>query len=638
MKPGNRRKPLLVLLALVLIASGTWGYLTFVSGDTGDLPDVNDVSAADAQQQSTLVDQEDLRVMQTRAALTSALARGGPNAAAARQPHISSSANGRTLVLPQRGEPYRVSDLEALGGEDFQKQTDGSYVLNINVFIGPGARLVLQNATGPLVLRMRSEPGAFTSIVGFGADIRINGSAQNPVHLTSWNSREQKEDTKVADGRAYIRVVGGALKMSHARVEHLGFWSGRTGGLSMTGSDRSSEGAEQVPGTQAQGQKLLSPDGRSRAQRGGDTVVEIMDGSGGRKVSYQMPEANLVTGSIEDSTIVGNAYGIFITGSNETRIRATTVQDSLVNGVLLHRFARNATIENTTVTRSRGDGFVLSRATQNVKISGSTAEENGGNGFTLSGLPLAQAASASGESLRSFGDSSVTSSVARDNERYGMEIQGGVRLSVQTSEVVGGEAGIVVSKEARDVQISGNRLSGQSEQGISLRDGVRSAKISGNIVRNTRVAIHLRDSRATITGNTVQSVSLHGLTLIGQAEGTRITGNTLGGAGRSAIDSDRVLGAVTIAGNNTDGWQETAGFWTMVKRIAKPMNIIWAVVFGVVLVSAFRSRGLGPRIGRRGIDPYSLQKAMEERPVRRLKAAADTEAEPARVSSGTDRS
>ncbi len=91
---------------------------------------------------------------------------------------------------------------------------------------------------------------------------------------------------------------------------------------------------------------------------GDDDQVEITDGKGLKKVAYKLPEANLVTGEITETAIKGNAYGVFITASNQTRMANVTVAESLVDGVLLHRFARNATIENTTVTGSRGDGFV----------------------------------------------------------------------------------------------------------------------------------------------------------------------------------------------------------------------------------------------------------------------------------------
>lgn len=612
---GRRRWPVTVLV-LALSGAGTYAYLTY-TGDGRGLPGVNEVSAADAQQQSTLVDQEDLRVMQTRAVLSSALARGGPRAAQVRQPHISSSANGRTLVLTPRSQPYYVADLERYGQEDFERQRDGSYLLGIHLFVADGAKLVLQSATGPLTIRLKSGPGAFTSIVGFGASIRLNGSAQNPVRITSWNDQESRPDTRVADGRAYLRAIGGEFRMKHAQVSDLGFWSGRTGGIALTGSDRPSESAERVAsGAARPGRTVLLPDGRTETTSGGGSQIEVAAGKGGAPAAFVVPAANLVTGSIQNSTILRDAYGVFISGSNETRLIDNTVRDSLVNGVMLHRFARNASIENTTVTGSRGDGFVLSRATQNVKISGSLAERNGGNGFTLDGSPLATGPSASGESMTAFGDSSVSSSTARDNGHYGVEVRGGVNLAVQTSKIIGGDMGIVVTEQAKGVQISGNQLTGQKRQGIALRGGVTGAQVSGNLVTGARTAVYLRESSAAITGNTVNGASLHAITVIGAADGTRIAANTLSGAGRSVIDDDRA-GPLTVTGNNTAGWKRTAGFWTLAKRIFKPMNVIWASVFLLVIVSALRSSS-ARGFGRHGRHPYDAQRHLEERPVRLL--------------------
>ncbi|SEF52323.1 putative cofactor-binding repeat-containing protein [Thermomonospora echinospora] len=607
---------LVTLLVLGASGGGTYAYMAYLNGEE-PMPAVDDVRPQDAQQQATLVDQEDLRVMQTRAVLTSALARGGPRAAQVRQPHIASSANGRTLVLTKRSKPYYVADLERYGQEDFEQQSDGSYLLGINVFVAPGAKLVLQSASGPLHLRMASVPGSFTSIVGVGASIRINGSAQNPVNITSWNPETGRSDTQVADGRAYIRAIGGELRMRHTHVSHLGFWSGRTGGIAITGSDRPNDSSELVPRAQWKPRRQIvqMPDGRRETTGGGLNTIEVTPARGGSANGFSIPSANLATGTIENTTITGNAYGVFITGSNQTQIVDTVVRDSLVHGVLMHRFARNATIENTTVTGSRGDGFVLSRATEQVNITGCLAEGNGGNGFTLNGLPLAEGPSASGEAIEGFGDSSVISSTARDNGRYGIEVLGGVDLAVQTSRVVGGDMGIVVGGGARGVRVSGNELTGQRRQGIAVRDGVSGAQISGNIVRDTRTALFVRASNAVISGNTVRSATLHGVTLLGDTTGTQIVGNTLAGAGRSAIDQVRSDGQVTVRNNNTGGWQETAAFWTQVKRIAKPMNIIWAGVFLLVVVSALRSREIGPRIGRRrDVHPYELQRVLEERP------------------------
>lgn len=80
---------------------------------------------------------------------------------------------------------------------------------------------------------------------------------------------------------------------------------------------------------------------------------------------------------------------------------------------------------------------------------------------------------------------------------------------------------------------------------------------------------------------------------------------------------------MTVTQNNTGGWQDTAGFWTMVGRIAKPMNLIWFGVIALIAISALRAlRGDGPRVGHRFVYPYEKQLLMEERPVRILSTAA----------------
>lgn len=602
---GRTKKIVTTVLVLGLAGGGTYVYRTYIADQTPDMPGVNDVTADSARQQATLVDAEDLRVMQIRAKQESDLAGGGSAAAQARAPRLLSSANGRTLMLPQRREPYYVQDLEKLAGQDFQKQTDGSYLLSVNIFVADGGKLVLQSASGPLTIRMRSVPGQFTSIVSGGGSVRFNGSAQNPVRLTSWNNDTRKADTTVADGRSYIRAIGGEFSMKYTQVSNLGFWSGRTGGVSLTGSDRPDSAAEQT----------ATPTGTK------DEVNVSAAPGDGKGASFTIPAADLVSGVIDHTTIDGDAYGLFVTASNQAQITNVTIRGSLVHGVLLHRFAKNAVIENTSATGGRGDGFVLSRGTEGVRISNCVSEGNGGNGFTLNGQPLADGPSASGESIQAFGNNWVSGAVIKNNRRYGVEILGGNAVSVQNSRISGGDMGIVVREKATRVQLAGNQVKDPSRQGIVLRDGVSGATVSGNVVTGAQTALYLRDAASVVSGNTVESAHKHGITLNGNVAGTQITGNTLSGAGTSVMDVDMSRGSYSNVNNNVKGWHKTAGFWTWMKRVFKPMNVIWFSVFLLVGISMYRSRSTGLRIGRRGAHPYEHQDKLEERPVRLLRRA-----------------
>ncbi|MDL4813520.1 right-handed parallel beta-helix repeat-containing protein [Actinomadura opuntiae] len=572
--------------------------------------------AADADRQAALVDQEDQRIMQTRSVLAAILQIGGAATAQWKRPQVFGSAQGKTLVLPAtgNGRPYTVADLAKYGGQYFRRQGDGSYLLGIHVFVADGAKLLLASGTGPLVLRMGSLPGAFSSIVSFGGTIQIKGTQRNPVQITSWNPRLNAPDRQVADGRAYIRAVGGEFKMDYTKVGDLGFWSGRTGGIALTGTDRPSSATKHLNKEQRHAAKKKRQEQQQNGGNTGGGPGDIETEKPGGTATH-VPAADLVTGSISNSTITGDAFGLFVSGSNQTQISGNAILNSLVNGLVMHRFAKNATIANTTVRGSRGDGFVLSRATEKIRVTNCTAEKNGHDGFTLNGRALADGPSASGESLESFGDSSINNSLAKNNGHYGIELLGGDKLSVQNSKVIGGDMGIVVRDAATNVQISGNQLTGQVRQGISLRDGVKDANLAGNTVDGARTGIYMRGSSATLLGNTIKGSTAHGISLVGAAGGSEIRDNTLSGSGTSAVSTSRSHGKVTKEDNNDDGWHDTASLWMKIQRYLTPLNVIWTCVFAVVIFSMIRARNDRQRIGRLGLHPYTLQQPLEKRQV-----------------------
>ncbi|GAA0379531.1 hypothetical protein Acor_00930 [Acrocarpospora corrugata] len=597
------------------------------------------VSAAEAEAQSTLVDMEDQRLVQTRAALTALLQTGGVEAAQRKQPQVFVSAHGRTLVLPGRdtNAPYTLKDLAAIEKGRYVRQLkDGSYLLGIHVFVADGARLQLR---GPLTLRMGSLPGSFSSIIAFGGGIEIKGSPGKLVKISSWDVRTGRPDRSTADGRAYIRAVGGQFEMEYAQVSNLGFWSGRTGGIALTGTERPASAYRHRTKDQRhqdKAERLANPGGEKSGGNFGD-VETIPVGPG--TASHLLGD-ELVSGSIKHSVITGDAYGLFVSGSNQTQIIDNEIVDSLVHGVFMHRFAKNATIESTRVRGSGGDGFVLSRATEKVRVTDCIAQGNGRNGFTLNGRALAVGPSASGESLAVYGDSSVNNSVARDNGRYGIEVLGGSRLAVQTSQIIGGDMGIVVREGASGVQISGNQLSNQRRQAIALRDGTTGAHVAGNTIKGTPTGIYMRDSDATVVGNKITTRTepkAHGITVIGDARASEITRNTIVGSGTSAISVARAAGKVNKHNNDEDKWVDTSSFWVQAKRYVKPMNVIWAGVFLLVIVSAIRSRGVMERQRKRGTlgNPYEHQQALVEKPLMLLRhAGAQQNGRPAHNGNG----
>ncbi|MDQ0368366.1 right-handed parallel beta-helix repeat-containing protein [Catenuloplanes indicus] len=559
-----------------------------------------------AERQAALVVGEDTRLNAVRAVTSVARMKGGDWT----KPYRLDTGDGYTLVLTQQKEPYTVADLLKLAPQTFVRQPDGSYLLTENIYLNLGAKLRLSNPGG-LTLKLASSATGFVSIVSFGGDLMIDGSVQAPTKIMSWDPRTSATDTLVDDGRAYIRAIGGQFSMTYASVEDLGFWSGRTGGLSLTGTDRpNTGGVEQtkVSGNTARDKaKQERRNGTSVAPGAGDIYASPTGDLVAPDTRFDVPGLSYVSGSIDHATISGNAFGLFISGATGVNITDSTVAESLEDGVVMHRFASSLVIEKVTSRNNGGDGFVLSRAAQQVRISDAVADHNGGNGITVNGLPLAEDASASGQFVGAYGSNTVANSEVSHNARYGIEVIGGINVDVQNNEVTGSEAGIVARQGADRVTITGNRVSGAVRHGIAVRDEVTAATVTGNIVTDVDNGVYVRDSSAEVRGNTVEEATNHGIAMVGAVDGSVVSHNVISGVGPSALDLSRADGDLTAADNQAGAWYDTSSFWVKFRHYASPMTMLWTAI---VLAIAF-SAVMGARRRRTGFfHPYENTKSL----------------------------
>ena len=586
--------------ALAALFAGTAAGLALAApaaAEPGD-PSTAPSSAESAERQAALVAGEDRRLVEVRAVTAVAPSRG----AGWSKPYRIDTGDGYTLVLTQQREPYTVADLLKLAPQTFTRQSDGSYLLTENLYLNAGAKLRLANPGG-LSLRMASNANGFVSIVSFGGGLSIEGTPQAPTKITSWDPRSNVPDTEVGDGRAYIRAIGGQFAMTYAQVNDLGFWSGRTGGISLTGTDRPDIGDVTGPvhltkteRHEAKAERLSEDSAATAAPGAGGVFAQPSGPLSTPDTRFGVPGLSYVSGGIDHSTITGNAFGLFVSGANGITVVDTTVAQSLHDGIVLHRFASSAAIERVIARNNGGDGIVLSRAAQQVRVSGSTAEGNGGNGFTVDGLPLATGASASGEFVGSYGNNSIANSVARNNHHYGIEVIGGLNIAVQNNTVVGSDMGIVARAGADAVTISGNQVSGQRRQGIALHDGVTHGLITGNVITAADNAIYVRASTAEIRGNTVAEATNHGIALVGDNDGSTVSYNVIAGVGPNALDISRSTGDVQVAQNQTGAWHDTSSFWIRFRHYASPMTMLWAAM--VVLIAICALIGLRRRTGK----------------------------------------
>jgi hypothetical protein len=610
----------------------TGGTFTFPvdSSANHSVPTPPAITNDQASTEASAVVAEDRRLIEIRAVAGTAKS-GGTEW---KSPFRLATGSGYTLVLTPRTAPYTVTDLLSLAPSTFLLQSDGSYLLLENIYVERGATLQLSHPGG-LKLRMASNADGFVSIVTFGGNLVMTGTADARMTVTSWDPRTAQPMTDPTHGRAYIRAIGGTFTMSYVDVVDLGFWSGRTGGIGLTGTTRPATGSTSGPttytgahGKSAQKvQKLqkttapaTSPDSSSLGSNG---VTSQPAGPLSTPDSqFSVPGLSYVSTQVDHDTITGNAFGLFLSGATGIVISDTQVTGSLIAGVVLHRFATQAVIQHVDASHNDGDGFIISRAAQQVQITNSTAYYNAGNGFTVNGQPISVGPSASGEPMGAYGNNTIGTSTSQGNGHYGIEVLGGLNIGLNDNTIVGNLMGIVIRKGAQKVTISGNKLTQQDRQGISIRDGVQAVTVNDNIIDGAATGVYIRNATADIAGNTIRGASTHGVTLIGSDAGSLVNGNTISGIGPGAIDTNRERGKVDTSGNQTAGWFNTTTLWIRIKALIRPLTIVWMCLFALIMfftVKGHRTRtGKGKRHERRraktalGAHPYADQSTLTD--------------------------
>lgn len=454
-----------------------------------------------------------------------------------------------TLILTARRAPYTLESLLLLGAA--QRIDATTVTLTNSVLVRPGARLTLHAPA--TTLRMTSTSTGFTSLVGWKGAIELTGEPGRPLTLTSWDPATNSPDQQVTDGRAYLRVAGSDLQTHFATLSHLGFWSGRTGGLAITGS-----------------------------------------------------ESAAGTGSITDTTVHANHYGLFSSDTNGLTVADSTFDDATADGILLHQGSTGATVHTSTARGNAGNGIAADRGASAVTLRHVTAEHNGGDGIRFDGRPLADRPGAAGASLDGQRGFRVQDSTARFNAGNGVLVWDADDTVVAGMGVVNNAEGVVVRGATKHAQISTNAVTSSAGAAIAVRDGATDVTVDHNTVAGADTGVQVRAASANVHDNTITAARLHGVSFRGAAQGSAARGNTLAGSGPSGLDLARLdVGvAVSVSDNSDDQWQVTVSMSDRLHRlfVDRPLLAVWTSLLVLPIIASL----LGRRHRRRSqlVDPY----------------------------------
>jgi Right handed beta helix region len=434
-----------------------------------------------------------------------------------------------TVVLTAGQGTYTAATLVQYGALVMLPH-DAALLLD-NVYVSTNASLTLG---GPdlRTLYLDSGDGGFTSIVAWGGNLSFHGTAAQPMTIMGWDRATDSPAADLGYGRSYIREAGGSMTLANVRVTAMGFWSGRTGGVSWTG----------LSGKPS-------------------------------------------TGDATNSTFTGDTYGAFVSRGSGVSFRNDLFEFNALDGLHIHRYSENITVVSSSAVRNGDSGFVVAQATQNTLLKGDISEHNGGDGYFLNGRPLATGASASGGSIAPGSGTTVEYSSALDNGGIGILVEGGRGTVIKGDQVCAGVTAVAVRDAATDAVVTGNTVWCHPSSGFAVGPEAPGMELAGNAVDGARTGFLIRNAGPVeMDDNLVTNAAVFGVSARGSSVVTG-SGNTLAGTGFRAVDAREGAPTPALYATNTADWVFHARVTFFSYLEFHPLAAMWLSILILILVA-----------------------------------------------------
>lgn len=487
----------------------------------------------------------------------------------ARVEGVGRPAHTGTLVLDARPAPYTLADLLHAAAAH---RTSASVVeLTEPVVVRRDARLEVV-APGT-TLRLRSTSERFTSLVSWGGSITLAGTAKAPLVVTSWDPGSGTSDHEPSDGRAYVRVKDGALRVAHARFRELGFWSGRTGGLALTGSDETT-----------------------------------------------------ATADLDDVRLENMHLGLYLSGAERVRAAHLRVTGPQRHGVEVTNRSRDVRFTDLTVRSAGEDAVSVSNGSSHVELTDARlAGTEDGYGIDVNGSPLADGLNSAGYGIDNYAWLRLDHVRTRGNSAGGVRVKFVDHLTIDHLTATSDRSALVVSGAAQDVSVADSTLASSDGTAVVLEQDVTDASVSHSTLQGLATGIEVDGSQATVDHNEITVGTGHGVLVTGSGAEATVSGNTIDGRGSSAVHGSD---GAQVTESGTDGnwtYRPEVVMWAERHAAAMPLLAVLVVpIAGLVFVLRRRRQQRELRRifeatlvarGRAAIDGYAVAAVVEPTPV-----------------------
>lgn len=367
-----------------------------------------------------------------------------------------------SLVLAPRVQPYTLAELRGLVPAAFDDLIDprsqrGALLLTASLQVPVGAAVVIDEQTPDV--RLLSSVAGFVSIISRGS-VTVTGSAEHPVHISSWNPARSDADRELIDGRSFILQIGGRMDSDHGIFGFLGFNLGLSSGVAWNSA------------------------------------------------GYQ-PQANVdgrVRGQVTASEFRNNYFGAYTREAEGMHWSGNTFADNVAYGFDPHDFSNNFLVEQNIAYGNGKHGFIFSHGCNGNIMRGNISHDNDGHGFMIDD---GRSGDAPGESSRvnASSNNQVVDNVSYGNRGSGVEIEGGHDNLVAGNQLTDNYIGVRIKNNA-SLAVRENIITDNLRYGIDVLDPDGEVAIEANTISGSWGAINLADpASATVSGNTVSDVS-----------------------------------------------------------------------------------------------------------------------------------
>ncbi|MCD9200019.1 right-handed parallel beta-helix repeat-containing protein [Aeromicrobium wangtongii] len=512
--PASPRRTLVAFAAIVVVVVGAAVAITAASNEakpSEQRPPAAAASPAPVTRtpapgdiaQADLVDEEDRRLQSAVSGGTGR--RGGVT----------------TVVLePREVGAYGVDDLIALGAASRQGRT---ITLRRPVVVPSGVSLRI-HAPGA-TLRLAGSAAGPASVVAWGGSLTVSGTAAKPVQVIGWDRATRAPDVDETDGRGYLRVHSGRLAVKHASLEHLGFWSGRTGGLAATGTS-------------------FAP---SKAQ-------------------------------ILDVSITAPHIGVYLADTRKVAISRTRVQDADRDGIQLDR-STGTRISDVTVAGSGLSGIRARYRSDRLSLSGGSVTGSAAYGIVADGRPRATGPNPAGRSVVNATGLTLTGTTVTDNRKGGVRIFGTNDASVDGLKADEDRAALQVIGRSSGTSVHDSVITSRRGAAIAVAGGALRVTVVGSTVAGTTSGITIADADVDVSGTALTIAKGHAVQVTDRRGTGSAKGNTVSGAGPHAFELADGADGFTVSDNDAQRWRTTHPRIEWIEH--NPFALLWALILVV---------------------------------------------------------